>query len=349
MAKARAYRQRGEPVTCPPHRITRYSPVIAGLLLYHFRAEIWDIGITVANCWGSITCSQHLYMAIHNQGLMGQSEDANPEAGLWRDMDIVHCLLGTGNFFVGEEIPRTPEDAFRKFCLQMGTTASAVINRKNPLAKKLKNFSELHSKAGSRGIKDKDACPVSYMFMDRYLRNMGQVDWTPEHVDKVISLSQYEEEGKNEDGTLLLGQIDDLEKLREKRKKAAGKNNSNRKTAVEGARLRPEELIRSLALALQAESAGMMFPYLTMHRAAWAMLRAVKEACHPLLRETVGPGYMERDSQIPWVVGWVLKALDDGDSTLLQIAAVVVRARARTAHGTWRHRGFGGWAFPCNF
>lgn len=314
------------PATMPPHRITKYSPVLSGLLLYHFRAEMWDIGIAVANAWGSVTYSQHLYAAMQMQGLIGRSEDANPDAKSWPDMDLVLGLLGAGNFFVGAELPSTPEDAFTKFCLQMGTTAAAFTKSKN--ARK-KAFSELHSKAGPRCIKD--ACPVSCMFMDRYLRNTGQVDWTPEHVDKVVSLSAYEEEGSEQDGTLMLGQIDDPEKLREKRRKAAAADGKKKKAAAEGARLRPEMLVRSLVLALQAESIEMAFPYLTMHRAAWAMLRAVREACDPLLREMVGPAYLERENQLPWVVGWVLMALYQGDPGLLRAAAEVVRDRGAPA------------------
>lgn len=345
--KAEAYQRNGARAACPPHRITKYSPVISGLLLYHFRAEMWDIGIAVANCWGSITYSQHLYVAMQKQGLMGRSEDANPEADSWRDMDLVLGMLGAGNFFVGAELPSTPEDAFKKFCLQVGTTVSAFTNRKNTREKKPMKFSELYSKAGPRCIKD--TCPVSCMFMDRYLRNTGQVDWTPEHVDKVISLSQFEEEGSEEDGHLILGQIDDPEKLREKRRKAAGKSVKNRKTVVEGARLRPEELVRSLVLALQPESIEMTFPYLTMHRAAWTMLCAVREACDPLLREMFGPEYLERENQMPWVVGWVLMALYLGDSTLLQKAAEVVRARARTAHGSIATQRLRRMGFPVQF
>lgn len=291
-------------------------------MLYHFRAETYDVGITVANAWGSVAYPLHLYTALQQEKLLSPRE---VPSGSWDDMDVVLTSLGEDSFYVGGELPKNPQGYFKKFCLQMGTTAAAFTKSKQKRARNLEN---LLSKGGPRGIKA-DCTPVSDMFADRYVRNTGQVDWTPEHVDRVVSRSLYEEEGSEAEGSLVLGQIDDPEKLRERKKKiaaaAAGKSAGKKKTAAEGARMPPDRLIRALVLSLQAESLTLAFPYLTLHRTAWNMLRAMREACEPLLLELYGPAYLERESQLPWVVGWIFMALVEGDPRLFVKAGEAFR------------------------
>jgi hypothetical protein len=41
----------------------------------------------------------------------------------------------------------------------------------------------------------------------------------------------------------------------------------------------------------------------------WRVLKAVKESCDSVLRELYTPAYLENESQLPWVVGWILMAL----------------------------------------
>lgn len=43
---------------------------LAGLILYHYRALMYEFGLTVANAWGSITYSHHLYNALRREGLI---------------------------------------------------------------------------------------------------------------------------------------------------------------------------------------------------------------------------------------------------------------------------------------
>ncbi|OBR02075.1 Ank-repeat protein mbp1 [Colletotrichum higginsianum IMI 349063] len=61
-AKARVSIGLGMPV--PPemevHRIMIYSPLLSGLFLFRLRTEMYDIGLAVANAWGSVTYTAHL-------------------------------------------------------------------------------------------------------------------------------------------------------------------------------------------------------------------------------------------------------------------------------------------------
>ncbi|KAK9235391.1 hypothetical protein V1525DRAFT_271654 [Lipomyces kononenkoae] len=264
-AKANVYQKQGMPVpsSMEAHRIMIYSPVVSGLYLFRVRTELYEVGIAVANAWGSITYCAHLYNALRQEKLIIS----------WPDMDVVLTLLGDLNFWVGGERPLTSEDYFKKFCLQMGVSAAAFMNRS-----KHRRRIAIASRAGPRGIKD--GASVSSMFRG----TAANVDWTAERIDDIVARSEYKYEGSSETGTLTMTQIDDPQELRERarmrhrkaRAKAVGK-------MTEADRLDPEQLVEALVLTLNAETRKMAFPYLTMHRFAWMLLRAVKESCDPVL------------------------------------------------------------------
>ncbi|KAI0880217.1 uncharacterized protein GGS22DRAFT_175449 [Annulohypoxylon maeteangense] len=305
--KAKAYEKLSghAPLSMEKNLLLKTSPILSGLMLYHFRSEIWDIGIALANAWGSITYSLHLYNALRSANLLTRT---------WKDMDLVRTLLGDSSFFVGDA-PKTLSQSMKKFCLQMGTTMAVFTNKRRGKV-------SLESRAGPRGIKD--GAPVSSMFMDRYLRGKGQVDWSPEHVAKIVDLGLWETEGSEEEGTLMLGQIDDPEKIKQKAKAKHGKGS-------EKTNLSPDQLIRALMFSLQGETLELSLPYISMHRECWSFLRAVQKHCDPLLRQIYTAAYIEREAQLCWVVGWIFfEHLKVGTATLLVEAQGTVDEFIRT-------------------
>ncbi|PLB54962.1 hypothetical protein P170DRAFT_28669 [Aspergillus steynii IBT 23096] len=66
---------------------------------------------------------------------------------------------------------------------------------------------------------------------------------------------------------------------------------------------------------------GMNFDYLTLHRSCWRLLRRVREACDPCLRDIFGVGYLERESQLPFVVGSVFMGVANTDVMGKRLAA----------------------------
>ncbi|KAK1761825.1 hypothetical protein QBC33DRAFT_574654 [Phialemonium atrogriseum] len=304
--KLKFYRKSGMPVpeSMTRHRMLQYSPVLSGLILYHFRADMYDIGIAVVNAWGSITYSWQLYNALRNENLIDEP---------WSDMEVVQTLIGESNLF----------------CLQMGVSAA---NFADP--RRRRGITALGSRAGPRGIKS--GIPVSSMFMDRYLRATGQVDWTPEHIDDIIARSEFELEGSADGGTLSMGQIDDPAQL----KAMKAERRRQKKKAVDGARMSPEQLIQHLTMALQAETMEISFPYLMMHRWCWRLLRAVKDACDPFLRQLYTPAYMDRETQLPFVVGYIFLTASGAeggirDMRLLEASAPAVDGLTGTGVGAF--------------
>ncbi|KAI1466234.1 uncharacterized protein F4812DRAFT_466031 [Daldinia caldariorum] len=273
------------PTSMEPHLLLKMSPVLSGLVLYHFRSSMWEMGIALADAWGSITYSSHLYNALQSQRLMSDR---------WSDMDMVRTLIGDSRFFVGDT-PDTLDECFKKFCLPVGTTAAAFT-------KKRRQNLPLTSRSGPRGIKD--GAP---------------------HIAKVVDLSLWETEGSEEEGTLILGQADP-EKLKSK-----PKSRKANKSLV----LPPEELIRALMFALQGESLELTLPYTAMHRECWELLRAVRKHCDPLLRQIFTPAYMERETELPFVVGYILSTpVERKDMRLLVEAAIAVTEFVRSDGST---------------
>ncbi|KAJ8130719.1 hypothetical protein O1611_g2907 [Lasiodiplodia mahajangana] len=273
------------------HRLYRMSPVTCGLFLYHYRTRYRDIGLGVADVWGSIQYCEHLYNALHHEGLLD---------GQWPDMDIVVTNLGEGSFFVGGELPATPPNYFKKFSLQMGTSAAAMMKGR-------RKKTPLESKAGPRGLKE--SSPVLSMFKTRYVEDSRQIDFTPEQVSQIIELSLFEqEEGSWDDGVFSMGQIEDPKKLQEKKKKLQEQKNKGRSAAPKSGNMPVDQLIKPLVFALHVEALEYSYPYLNMHRWCWRLLRAVKNSSDSILTQLYTPAYLDKECQLPWIVGWIFMA-----------------------------------------
>ncbi|KAI1124433.1 hypothetical protein F5Y10DRAFT_30607 [Nemania abortiva] len=351
-AKERYYRRMNYavPDSVEPNRILRMSPVLSGLVLFKYRAEVRDIAFTVVNAWGSVTYTAHLFNALSNEKLLsGDDDDDDTNARpLWPDMDVIRSLmLEDEQIFVGGA-PSNADEYFTRFCLQMGMTVNAFIrrkeNRKGPLA----------SKAGPRGIKPETISPVTSMFIDRYVRKTGQVNWTTEHVERVIEASQWEAEGSEEDHTLTMGKLTKEELARKKAQENREGKKTGKNPAAKPARLTAEELIRSLTLALHTESPEFAFPLLTMHRSCWRLLRAVKQQCDGVLRELFTPAYLERETELPFVVGWIFMAAATFESLpdkrpMLEAAKAVRREVVRGDEGMAAIRRLRELGFPIEF
>ncbi|KAG5962805.1 hypothetical protein E4U58_003743 [Claviceps cyperi] len=295
------------------HRLFRMSPLISGLTLFHFRARYHDAGHALANAWGSIQYCQHLYAALHH---------FVPGMARWSDMDLVYTNLGADSFFVGGERPKKLIDHYLKFCLQIGTSAATMTARRR------KNVS-LFSKAGPRGFKE-GTSPVQTMFSQLYANRNGQLALTAEHVSRIIDLSLFEEMETDGECSWRLGQIEDPEKLKEKKRlwqeqqQARGSHkgslrdsrNESRKGARDGGCMTYAQLIEKLTMFFNAETIEFTFPYMHMHRECWKMLHVVRKACDPILRQIFTPAYMQRETELPFVVGWILMAASGHDGVV---------------------------------
>lgn len=318
---ANAFNEDGMSFTVPVHRILRYSPVISGLMLYHFRGGMYTFGLKLADSTGSILYPMHLYNALQQEKILSPEQ---VPAESWEDMLLAQAILGRDSFYVGSQLPQNPAEYLKKLGLQLGVTANVFINSKKS---RTLNRDKVISKDRYRGIKS-DCAPVSDMFFDRYVLNTGQVDWTPEHVERVISRSLYDVAETTQNGKLamFMEPIVDPDRLRERKKNIAVEATGKRTAAAAGARMAPEKLITDLFLILAAESVTMVFPYLALHRATWGVLSAVREACGPLILQQHGlSSALKNEGQLPEVVSSIFMAMNRGDDRLFIKAGEAVK------------------------
>jgi hypothetical protein len=225
----------------------------------------------------------HLYHAVRNEKLLSQQ---------WRDMELVTFLQGPENFFVGD-VPRTAEEYLKEFCLSMGYSAAAFAKNRR------KGRLEASNK-GPKGLVE--LAPVAQMFKDRYCHGSGRVDLTVQDLKKILDASSWEEEVGEDNGTANV----DENTLVISRNQAP----KNRSWEVHQ-QLPVTRLLESLRNALQGETLEFTFDYLLMHRFCWMLLRQLRESCDKGLRNIFGPGYLEKENQLPFTVGYIFMAATD--------------------------------------
>lgn len=296
LAKKRVGQKLGAHVTNDQmYRVHFLSPILSGLLLFHYRAGVHEIGITVLNAWGSVTYPAHLYNALQQEGLL---------INRWQDMDVVRSLLGDSSFFVGSP-PKNKDEYLKRFLLQMEYSASAITAHKGRLLRQPKRHQDMASRSGPRGIED--GVPVSRMFFEIYIHKSGQINLTPENVDSIISRSNYLED--NSDDELAFVKADGSQDLGKQKQK-------QKKKATDGGKFKAGALLKPLTMALTTEMFEFSFPYLVLHRWSWKFLRQIKSVCDPVLRKRYGPAYLDQEKQLPFTMGYILMTFaedPDGD------------------------------------
>lgn len=288
-------------------------------MLYHFRAQMYQLSLEIADSWGSVLYPMHLYRALRQENILAPWQDPTES---WGDMDAAEGILSRDSFYVGSKLPQGRGDYLKTLGLQIGIAATAFTKSKSG---RTRVRDKVRSKSGRRAIK-RDCTPVSDMFIDRYVRNTGQVDWTPEHVDRVISRSIYDVAQAPQGGYFTAEMIKDPDRLRERKRNIAAEAAGKRAPTPADGRTAPDELIASLYHALAAESMPMVFPYLALHRAAWGILHAVRDSCDPVVLKMYGcSAHSEDEGHLPHVLIAILMALDSGDDRLSAKAGEAVK------------------------
>ncbi|KAL0469767.1 hypothetical protein QR685DRAFT_300521 [Neurospora intermedia] len=267
--QCKAHYYRGNMVPIPPsmkpNQILDNSPVLAGLNLLSYRGDVYSIGFDAANTWGSIQYTTHLYSAFQNEKLV--------DPHFWPDLEMAQALLPDSSFFPGGIAPTTRKKYLETFVLQMGAAGIP------------------------RGIKK--GLPVSSIFVEKYLKRT-EVPWTPENIHDIVSRSGFEAKGELGKGNLLMWQIDEKDQKDIEKKRTLEAKGKKREEY-----LRPDELIQAAVMALHAEVTEMSFPWLTLHKSCWEMMKLVKEKNHQRLSQIFGSGYLNDKSQMPFVIGYI--------------------------------------------
>ncbi|RDW79076.1 uncharacterized protein DSM5745_05928 [Aspergillus mulundensis] len=266
-------------------KLTKWHPVLCGMITYYLKSMWQEIGITFAGAWGSIMYSAHLYNALQQEKLM---------SGAWFDMDLI--LYWHPEIFVGAR-PARPEDYLKRFNLSTGVSATAY-GRNRRHTPRLPE-----SRSGPKGIQP--IANISRMFFERYCEGSRKTGFSAAELEKILAdgVWEIELEGQeqDQDGDVLTMS----RRVGNKESKLSNSKSSARQRWDTARRLTPTELLTTLRNTLQVEAPEMNFDYLTLHQLCWQMLRRLHAAVDPFLRRAFGPEYMEAETQLPFLVGWI--------------------------------------------
>ncbi|KAL4812452.1 hypothetical protein BDW67DRAFT_178687 [Aspergillus spinulosporus] len=260
-----------------------WHPLLCGTWTYNLKARYQDLAIRFQAAWGSIMYSAHLYNALRQEKLMSRQ---------WVDLDFV--LSWHKEIFVGEP-PQNPEDYLKQFELGVGYSAALF-------AKSRRQTGTLPaSKTGPKSIQP--TAPVSRMFIDRYVHGSGQDRFSESDMKRILARGVWKNNDEDQEG----GASISMKRSATSEKRIPGDNGSlSRRSNI-------IRLLEALRNTLQAEALEFSFDYLAVHRSCWEMLREVSKACGPPLRSIHGPEYIESESQLPFIVGYILMAATEVD------------------------------------
>lgn len=259
--------------------LQQWHPVYCGLWLYNLQALYQEIGVTFAGAWGSILYTYHLYNALQQEKLLEKR---------WKDMELFMMLHGEQIFPGGR--PSTPEDYLKRFTLSMGYSASSF-------ARYRRDTGRLEaSKKGPKGFHE--LAPVLQMFKHRFCDGSERIELTKQDLGSILAKSKWEvelnEKDKKNDETLTMVHNDRLANDK-------GSNEDQQKVEI-------VHLLQGLRMSVQAEYLEFSFDYLVFHQVCWNVLRLIKDTCEEDLRSMYGPGCIERENQLPFIVGYILMA-----------------------------------------
>lgn len=235
------------------------------------------MGIEFANAWGSIMYASHVYNATQQEKLLIK---------IWKDMELLITLQGTEKLFIGDP-PKDVEGYLKRYLLSMGYSATVLASNRRRNA-------PTASASGPRGLSE--LCAAGALFKGRYCRNDLTVSWTTDSIEPIM-------EAKMEDDS-----DDENAKKRPRNfKTSASGSLIRRPTRISGS-IPTVDFLQDLANALHAETLELSIDYLRLHRSCWMLLHSVNEACKPRLLEIYGAGYLEREYQLPSVIGYIFMA-----------------------------------------
>ena len=246
-----------------------------------------EVNIVFVNAWGSIMYSAQLYNAVRQEGLVSQ---------IWNDMEFMIAMQGGDKFFVGEA-PKGLEEYLKRYLLSMGYSAAMFAANRRPNA-------NVVSSKGPRSLTK--LCAVAELFTGRYCNNDAAVSWTSETIKPIIEAKLDDSESEDADDAETGSKSPKSAKAKKKKPSSSGA--LLRKPKQNSQSLPTNEFLLDIANCLHAECVEMSIDYLRMHLSCWKLLRKVNEVCKPRLLKTYGGGYLEKENQLPFVVGYIFMA-----------------------------------------
>jgi hypothetical protein len=231
--------------------------------------DMQEAGIAFVNAWGSVKSTAQIYNAARKEKFLDKH---------WQDMDLAITFYGQPSLFVGS-VPSSVDEYFRRFCLSMGWSAQNFARNKRAKS------GPIASSQGPRGaITEKVVTPIAHELRIGYASGpdlSGRSTFDLELViHKCVEL--------NDDS-------DDADVPSQKSKR----NPRGQKAFT------LSESLLLICQSLMNEELPLTFDHFGLHRSAWRVLRAVRDANDVEFMRIYGGMYLEEENQLPFLAGYI--------------------------------------------
>ncbi|KAF2098672.1 hypothetical protein NA57DRAFT_75909 [Rhizodiscina lignyota] len=252
-----------------PHSFLIGHPWLCGSLLFGMKLDMQYTGTGFLNAWGSAKYTAQLYNAALKEKFL--------EKG-WQDMNLALAFYGDTAMFAGSK-PNDVEEYFKRFCLSMGYSAQNFARGgRRPHSR------PIESQQGPRGgIEGTTISPVANELRFGYT-SFEDIGRSVPDIKRVLEKCLKENDDFDTANT-------DPNALRERTQKQ--KTN----TTPDAPMLICESLI--------SEEVALTFDHFRLHRSCWLLLRTIKKHIDSEVKRIYGPGYMETENQLPFIVGYI--------------------------------------------
>ncbi|MCJ1251850.1 hypothetical protein MMC30_009088 [Trapelia coarctata] len=191
----------------------------------------------------------------------------------WPDMELFIDLHTPAALFIGA-LPTTPEDCEKHYTLMLGLSVEHFARERTR-----RNNRPLTNKSGPRNWQTNP--PLLQTITDRYVTQHGTIAWTATAIEGI--LNEVNASQRNLPKHL-------------------------RKRWDKSHQLSHLQVLALLREALGAEQKALRFDYVAMHFRSLEFLRELRGKVDEELTRVYGKEYLEREDQIPTLVGYVMSA-----------------------------------------
>lgn len=289
----------------------------------HLHLSAQMAGIIFANAYGAVMFLCHLYNALQKEGLL---------KCCWPDLDMIISNHSATRVFVDDR-PTDNSSCYMHFCLAIGMAASQFASDRNarvPAQIKL-------SPKGPRTLNE-DVTPVTQFFQHQLAAGLknGRDRSLLGNVETMLNAGLEKREAMTtywglfqsacEEDPSLAGRFDSATEkglaemsyifaTRPLASVSTAKPQEQGTTVQRTFRhrfktrkvLSPVELIETLLDAVSYELPMLKMDYFSLHRSCWTFLRSLNDELRPQLRAAFPQGYLEREQQLPYLVGHILQ------------------------------------------
>ncbi|TVY20665.1 hypothetical protein LARI1_G001186 [Lachnellula arida] len=308
--------------------LLKMHPVLCGMMLFRVNLNLQYLGLMLVNAWGALPITLHLYNACLAERLLD-----NP----WMDMEAVIITHTAKRIFVGDR-PHTPQEYLKRFMLVMGYSASTFSTNFQP------NPRPNASKKGPRQML-RDSV-IAEIYAVRYLPhlqirghpNAQNSGFTLTAIEKLLGAAtapSTDEDNTNNEAGMLGGAFKTMSMQNRPKKSLLPK-------FAKSHRLTTLQLLMALESSMTNESFDFNVNYFSLHMRCFRLLRTIVAEMDPVFIKYFGPQYLEKESQLPFLVGYIFQAVstsskagdvyfpkiksdEKGSKMLIQVSQIVAR------------------------